>query len=225
MANTLKNVINSGIGDSATTLYTVPDNTTTILIGMTMANTLTASQIDASVSVIDTSAETSYIDSGASVATITSDDWGFVDTFGGAGAELAFSSPSAAFINAANTYMTIGSQLILKYAADSDQLVTIEDYGLYDSVYTPGGGGYVIFDIVGSLNSSNQPTSLDILGDVEVTVQSEAYIVKNATIAPGGALVPIGGEQKVILETGDVIKVQSSDSASLDVIASIVEQT
>jgi len=111
MANTLKNVVTNGVGTSEATLYTVPASTTTILIGLTMANTLANDQINVSVSVTDTSAGTT------------------------------------------------------------------------------------------------------------------AYIVKNATIAPGGALVPVGGEQKVILETTDVVKVQSSAATSLDVIASVVEQS
>lgn len=111
MANTLKNVVTNDVGTTEATLYTVPAATTTILIGLTMANTLANNQINVSVSVTDTS------------------------------------------------------------------------------------GGVT------------------------------AYIVKNATIAPGGALVPVGGEQKVILETGDVVKVQSSANTSLDVIASVVEQS
>lgn len=111
MANTLKNVIQNDIGTTLTSVYTVPSSTTTILIGLTLANTLANQQIDVSVSVTDTSAG------------VTS------------------------------------------------------------------------------------------------------YIVKNAAVAPGGALVPVGGDQKIILEATDVLKVQSSAATSLDVIASVVEQS
>ena len=111
MANTLKNVIQNDIGTTLTSVYTVPSSTTTILIGLTLANTLANQQIDVSVSVTDTSAG------------VTS------------------------------------------------------------------------------------------------------YIVKNAAVAPGGALVPVGGDQKIILEATDVLKVQSSAASSLDVIASVVEQS
>lgn len=51
------------------------------------------------------------------------------------------------------------------------------------------------------------------------------HVVKNATIAPGGSLVPVGGEQKIILEAGHFVKASSSDSDSVDLILSIVEQT
>jgi hypothetical protein len=38
-------------------------------------------------------------------------------------------------------------------------------------------------------------------------------------------MVPIGGEQKVILEPGDIIKAKSTTASSVDIIMSIVEQT
>jgi len=44
MANTFKNYVSSGIGTSATTVYTVPSATTSVVIGLNLANT-TASQI------------------------------------------------------------------------------------------------------------------------------------------------------------------------------------
>lgn len=111
MANTLKNVIKSGIGITDTVVYTVPASTTTILIGLTLSNTLANQQINITATVTDTST------------------------------------------------------------------------------------GVI------------------------------AHIIKNAAIAPGGALVPVGGDQKIILETTDVLKVYSSAGDSLDVIASVVEQS
>jgi len=46
------------------------------------------------------------------------------------------------------------------------------------------------------------------------------YIVKGAPIATGGSLVPIGGDQKIVMEPGDVIKVSSDTDNSVDVILS-----
>ena len=48
-------------------------------------------------------------------------------------------------------------------------------------------------------------------------------MIKRATIAPGGALVPIGGDQKVVLEAGDYMRVQTSANSSADVIVSVLE--
>lgn len=47
------------------------------------------------------------------------------------------------------------------------------------------------------------------------------YLVKDATILPGGALVPIGGDQKVVVEAADTIKV--SASGAVDVLLSVLE--
>ena len=63
---------------------------------------------------------------------------------------------------------------------------------------------------------------------VDVTLNNgstDYYIVKNAPISAGGALVPVGGEQKVILTTGDSIKVKSDSASSVDAILSIMEIT
>ena len=50
-----------------------------------------------------------------------------------------------------------------------------------------------------------------------------AYMVKGAPIPVGGSLVVVGGDQKVVLETGDSIRVTSSAAASVDTIASVLE--
>ena len=52
---------------------------------------------------------------------------------------------------------------------------------------------------------------------------TDYYIVKTATVPVGGALVPIGGDQKLVMEAADVLKVVSSAASSADVIASLLE--
>lgn len=62
--------------------------------------------------------------------------------------------------------------------------------------------------------------------DVYVTSSgSDYYMVKSATVPVGGALVPIGGDQKLVLEVGDVLKVVSSAASSADIIVSYLEIT
>lgn len=59
---------------------------------------------------------------------------------------------------------------------------------------------------------------------VSVELESGAntvHVVKNAPIPVGGALVPIGGDQKLVLEAGDLIKVTSDQT--VDVIVSALE--
>ena len=50
-----------------------------------------------------------------------------------------------------------------------------------------------------------------------------AYIVKTAPIPVGGALVVVGGDQKIVLEVGDMIKVISDTVGSVDSLTSTLE--
>lgn len=54
---------------------------------------------------------------------------------------------------------------------------------------------------------------------------NDTYLVKNAEVAVGGTLVVIGGSQKVVLVTGDSVKVQSNTASSVDAIMSVLEIT
>jgi len=49
---------------------------------------------------------------------------------------------------------------------------------------------------------------------------TSAFLVKDATVLPGGALAVVGGDQKVVLETGDTITAYSSSSSSIDAVVS-----
>ena len=51
------------------------------------------------------------------------------------------------------------------------------------------------------------------------------HIVKDAPIPTGGSLVLLGGDQKVVLMTGDKIIVTSNTASSVDVIMSFLEIT
>jgi hypothetical protein len=64
--------------------------------------------------------------------------------------------------------------------------------------------------------------------NVDATVNdgsNDYYIIKNAPIAAGGSLVVVGGDQKIVLNTSDSIKVKSDTASSLDAILSIMEIT
>jgi hypothetical protein len=55
--------------------------------------------------------------------------------------------------------------------------------------------------------------------------EDSVYLVKAAPIPVGGALVVIGGDQKVVMEPGDAIKVTSDTAASADVVLSHLDIT
>jgi hypothetical protein len=51
------------------------------------------------------------------------------------------------------------------------------------------------------------------------------YLIKAAPVPVGGSLVVIGGDQKVVMEPGDVIKVTSDTASSADVVISHLDIT
>lgn len=71
-------------------------------------------------------------------------------------------------------------------------------------------------------NTSASP----ITTDAYVTRSAvDYYLVKAATVAVGGSLVVVGGDQKVVLEPTDVLKVVTSSASSADVFSSLLEIT
>ena len=51
------------------------------------------------------------------------------------------------------------------------------------------------------------------------------YVVKAAPVPVGSSLVVVGGDEKVVLEASDVLKVTSDTASSADVSLSILEIT
>jgi hypothetical protein len=49
------------------------------------------------------------------------------------------------------------------------------------------------------------------------------YLIETATVPVGASLVIVGGDQKVVLEVGDVLKVVASAASSADVVCSLLE--
>lgn len=54
---------------------------------------------------------------------------------------------------------------------------------------------------------------------------ANTYVVANSPISSGASLVIVGGDQKIVLITGDSVYVQSSASSSIDAVMSIMEIT
>lgn len=70
-------------------------------------------------------------------------------------------------------------------------------------------------------------TTSQILVDVtfENSDGDNVYILKEAPIPVGGAMVPVGGDQKIVMEASDIIKVTSDTANSADTTLSILEIT
>jgi len=51
------------------------------------------------------------------------------------------------------------------------------------------------------------------------------YILKDAIVPVGSALVAVGGDQKIVMNASDVLKVTASQASAADVTLSILEIT
>jgi len=90
------------------------------------------------------------------------------------------------------------------------------------TVYTAGSG--VSTTVIGMTIANILNTA--ITANVIVTSGgSDYYMVKMAAIDPGNSLITIGGEQKLVLEANDVLKVSTSNASAADVIVSLLEIT
>lgn len=69
-------------------------------------------------------------------------------------------------------------------------------------------------------------TTSPITADVYFTRSAvDYYLIKGATVPVGSSLVVVGGDQKVVLTTGDVLKAVTSAASSADVVTSVLNIT
>jgi hypothetical protein len=73
---------------------------------------------------------------------------------------------------------------------------------------------------VSNVASTNVSVSVTL---TDSSATQTRHLVKNALIVEGSSVVIVGGEQKVVLESGDFISVVSSAATSADVIVSVLE--
>ena len=90
---------------------------------------------------------------------------------------------------------------------------------------------------VGAVVAANTQTTLigmtisNIVSSViSVTVtlndgSNTTHIVKDAPIPTGGSLLVCGGDQKIVLETGDSIRIRSNTADSINAVLSYLEIT
>ena len=71
-------------------------------------------------------------------------------------------------------------------------------------------------------NTSASPVTADVYFTRSAV---NYYLIKGASVPVGGALVIVGGDQKVVLLTSDALKVVSSAAASLDAVTSVLNIT
>ena len=99
---------------------------------------------------------------------------------------------------------SVGTSLTTVYTCPSATTVTI--IGLY---LCNQSGGAIEANV--EFYDASSTTHIGIVSQIEIPGQS--------------TLAPIGGDAKVVLEAGDIIKVQSNIASSIDVVLSYLEQT
>lgn len=76
------------------------------------------------------------------------------------------------------------------------------------------------------LNVSNILTvSITVDVQLENADGDNVYIVKSAIVPVGSSLVACGGDQKIVMNASDVLKVTASQASAADVTMSILEIT
>lgn len=74
--------------------------------------------------------------------------------------------------------------------------------------------------------SAANTTSAPVTVDAYITRSgTDYYLIKGATVPVGSSLVIVGGDQKVVLITSDVLKIVSSAASSIDAVASVLNIT
>jgi hypothetical protein len=82
--------------------------------------------------------------------------------------------------------------------------------------------------VIGLSLSNKTTSSVDVDVALSATMANTTNDISMATTMPipaGSTLVLVGGDQKLVMETGELVKVKSSAASSIDVIMSLLEIT
>ena len=102
----------------------------------------------------------------------------------------------------------------------STTLTTVGSYVVAAATSTTVIGLEVANTLSGSLSAQS------IIIDATVNDgTNDTYIVRNALVPGGSSIVLVGGDQKIVLNTGYSVKVKSDTANSADVIMSVLELT
>lgn len=74
--------------------------------------------------------------------------------------------------------------------------------------------------LIGLSIANTVSTAITVSAKLNKSGGGSAFLVKDATVLPGGAIVIVGGDQKVVLEAGDTVTSYASASNSADAVAS-----
>lgn len=97
-------------------------------------------------------------------------------------------------------------------------------------VYNPTTSG-IQTTIIGMTICNKTSSSIEVSATLSIgntannAGANSVYIVKSAVVPVGSTLVPIGGDQKIVMTQGDYLEVSSNAASSADVLLSVLEVT
>ena len=100
--------------------------------------------------------------------------------------------------------------------------------GVQVGSYTVSGSPVTKATVIGLSVSNTTASAIDvdvILAQSAANTTSDVSLGTNIPLPSGSTIVLFGGDQKLVMEGGDMIKVRSSASASCDCVMSILEIT
>lgn len=107
--------------------------------------------------------------------------------------------------------------------ANSFKNYRTQDIGISNTVVFTGPVGAQTTVIgVTIANIYTQPIDVDFFLNVS---GSNTFIVRGAYVPKGSALVPVGGDQKLVVQPGEILYVASNTANSVDVVISTLEIT
>lgn len=74
--------------------------------------------------------------------------------------------------------------------------------------------------VIGLSIANTVSTAITVSAKLNKLGGSSAFLLKDATLLPGGTIVIVGGDQKLVLETGDSVTAYASAGTSADAVAS-----
>lgn len=74
--------------------------------------------------------------------------------------------------------------------------------------------------VIGLSIANTVSTAITVSAKLNKSGGSSAFLLKDATVLPGGAIVIVGGDQKLVLEAGDSVTAYASAGTSADAVAS-----
>ena len=74
--------------------------------------------------------------------------------------------------------------------------------------------------VIGLSLANTTAAAINVSVKLNKNGETSGFLVKDAAVLPGGALVIVGGDQKVVLEESDSITAYSNTASQCDVIVS-----